>query len=82
MCIRDRLCIALGEYLGKDTIQYSYSADTRDAMGAPNARYNCVCSFQDGVTLHEGVRLEDVYKRQSLSTVSARSRALPGCSCR
>ena len=32
------LCIALGEYLGKDTIQYSYSADTRDAMGAPNAR--------------------------------------------
>ena len=53
------LCIALGEYLGKDTIQYSYSADTRDAMGAPNARYNCVCSFQDGVTLHEGVRLEE-----------------------
>ena len=28
-------------------------------MGAPNARYNCVCSFQDGVTLHEGVRLEE-----------------------
>jgi len=53
------LCIALGEYLGKDTIQYSYSADTRDAMGAPNARYNCVCSFQDGVTMHEGVRLEE-----------------------
>ena len=53
------LCIALGEYLGKETIQYSYSADTRDAMGAPNARYNCVCSFQDGVTLHEGVRLEE-----------------------
>ena len=43
------LCIALGEYLGKDTIQYSYSADTRDAMGAPNARYNCVLA----VTLRE-----------------------------
>lgn len=57
------LCIALGEYLGKDTIQYSYSADTRDAMGAPNARYNCVCSFQDGVTLHEGVRLEQSCRR-------------------
>ena len=57
------LCIALGEYLGKDTIQYSYSADTRDAMGAPNARYNCVCSFQDGVTLHEGVRLESSCNR-------------------
>ena len=53
------LCIALGEYLGKDTIQYSYSADTRDAMGAADALYNCVCSFQDGVTLHEGVRLEE-----------------------
>ena len=52
------LCIALGEYLGKDTIQYSYSADTRDAMGAPNARYNCVCSFQGGVDLPQGVRLE------------------------
>ena len=23
-------------------------------MSAPNARYNCVCSFQDGVTLHRG----------------------------
>ena len=57
------LCIALGEYLGKDTIQYSYSADTRDAMGAPNARYNCVCSFQDGVTLHEGVRLEELVQQ-------------------
>ena len=57
------LCIALGEYLGKDTIQYSYSADTRDAMGAPNARYNCVCSFQDGVTLHEGVRLEELVQK-------------------
>ena len=57
------LCIALGEYLGKDTIQYSYSADTRDAMGAPNARYNCVCSFQDGVTLHEGVRLEEFVQK-------------------
>ena len=53
------LCIALGEYLGKDTIQYSYSADTRDAVNVPDALYNCVCSFQDGVTLHEGVRLEE-----------------------
>ena len=36
LCLMGLLCIALGEYLGKDTIQYSYSADTRDAMGAPN----------------------------------------------
>ena len=57
------LCIALGEYLGKDTIQYSYSADTRDAMGAPNARYNCVCSFQGGVDLPQGVRLEQLVQK-------------------
>ena len=52
------LCIALGEYLGKDTIQYSYSADTRDAVNVPDALYNCVCSFQGGVDLPQGVRLE------------------------
>ena len=57
------LSLALRGYLGKDEIQYSYSADTRDAMGAPNARYNCVCSFQDGVTLHEGVRLEELVQK-------------------
>ena len=38
------LCIALGEYLGKDTIQYSYSADTRDAVNVPDALYNCTAS--------------------------------------
>ena len=53
------LCIGLGEYLGKEVIQYSYSGDTRDAMGVPDASYNCVCSFQDGVALHEGIRLEE-----------------------
>ena len=53
------LCIALGEYLGKEAIQYSYSADTRDAVNVPDALYNCVCSFQGGVDLPQGVRLEE-----------------------
>ena len=57
------LCIALGEYLGKDTIQYSYSADTRDAVNVPDALYNCVCSFQGGVDLPQGVRLEELLQQ-------------------
>lgn len=39
------LCMAMREYLGKEKIQYSYSSDTRDVAGVPNALYNCVCSF-------------------------------------
>ena len=52
------LSMAIGQYLGKEAIQYSYSADTRDAMKVPDALYNCVCSFQGGVDLPQGVRLE------------------------
>ena len=72
------LCIALGRYLGKDEIQYSYSADTRDAVGVPDALYNCVCSFQDSVTLREDTRLEelaagiDAYVRSTLTPESKR----------
>jgi len=54
------LSIALREYLGKDEIQYSYSADTRDVAGVPNALYNCVCSFQDSVKLTEETQLKDI----------------------
>ena len=35
------LCMAMREYLGKEKIQYSYSSDTRDVAGVPNALYNC-----------------------------------------
>ena len=54
------LCLALRGYLGKDDIQYSYSADTRKAAGVPDALYNCVCSFQHSVKLGDGTRLADI----------------------
>ena len=54
------LCLTMRQYLGKQEIQYSYSADTRDAAGVPDALYNCVCSFQDGVKLTADTRLADI----------------------
>ena len=54
------LSLALQGYLGKDEIQYSYSADTRKAAGVPDALYNCVCSFQDSVKLTGSTRLADI----------------------
>ena len=54
------LSLALRGYLGKDEIQYSYSADTRKAVGVPDALYNCVCSFQDSVKLTDSTRLADI----------------------
>ena len=54
------LSLALRSYLGKDEIQYSYSADTRREAGVPDALYNCVCSFQSSVKLNEDTRLADI----------------------
>ena len=54
------LSLALRSYLGKDEIQYSYSADTRREAGVPDALYNCVCSFQSGVKLNDDTRLADI----------------------
>ena len=54
------LSLALRGYLGKDEILYSYSADTRTEAGAPDALYNCVCSFQDNITLTGSTRLADI----------------------
>ena len=54
------LSLALRNYLGKDEIQYSYSADTRREAGVPDALYNCVCSFQSGVKLNDDTRLADI----------------------
>lgn len=54
------LSLALRGYLGKDEILYSYSADTRREAGAPDALYNCVCSFQDNITLTGSTRLADI----------------------
>ena len=53
------LCMAMREYLGKEKIQYSYSSDTRDVAGVPNALYNCVCSFEHTVQLQAQTRLAD-----------------------
>ena len=53
------LCMAMREYLGKEKIQYSYSSDTRDVAGVPNALYNCVCSFGHTVQLQAKTRLAD-----------------------
>lgn len=53
------LCMTMREYLGKEKIQYSYSSDTRDVAGVPNALYNCVCSFGHTVQLQAQTRLAD-----------------------
>lgn len=54
------LCQACRLYFGKDTVRYAYSTDTRDAVGVPNAQYNCVASFQGDVTFPQSARLQDV----------------------
>ena len=61
------LSLALRGYLGKDEIQYSYSADTRKAVGVPDALYNCVCSFQDSVKLTDSTRLADIVPAMNAS---------------
>ena len=74
------LCMAMQEYLGKENIQFSYSADTRDVAGVPNALYNCVCSFEHMVQLHPRTRLADFVAdvdadiRQDLQPQSKRRR--------
>lgn len=51
------LSLGVGEYLHKDEIQYSFSADTRKEAGVPNALYNCVCAYQHILPLGEAPRL-------------------------
>lgn len=53
------LSMGVGQYLGKQEVHYSYSADSRDAVNAPNALYNCVCSYQNIVSLEQGNHAED-----------------------
>ena len=53
------LSMGVGQYLGKQEVQYSYSADSRDAVNAPNALYNCVCSYQNVVSLEPGRHAAD-----------------------
>jgi len=53
-------CAAGRSYFGRDQLMYNYSADSRDALGAPKALYNCVASFQRPVTVRENDRLADL----------------------
>lgn len=54
------LCKAVRAYLDKDEVLYSYSTDARDALGAPNALYNCVASFQRKLPLAADAPLAEV----------------------
>lgn len=54
------LCKAVRAYLDKDEVLYSYSTDARDALGAPNALYNCVASFQRRLPLTADAPLAEV----------------------
>ncbi len=56
------LSLGVGEYLHKEEIQYSFSADTRDVAGVPDALYNCVCAYQHTLPAGQTVRLAEVAK--------------------
>ena len=58
-CLTALLTLSMRQYLGRDEIFYSYSADTRDDIGAPGAPYNCVTSFQGRAAFGPDPRLED-----------------------
>ena len=53
-------CEAGRTYFARDQLVYNYSADSRDALGTPNALYNCVASFQRPVTVQETDRMADL----------------------
>ena len=50
------------ENLKKDELLYTFAVDTRQAVGAPNALYNCIASFQRGVSMPESASFADVAK--------------------
>ncbi len=54
------LSLSLRPCIGRDRVEYCYSTDTRRAVGAPDAFYNCVASFRYGVDASTGVRLADI----------------------
>lgn len=53
------LCKAVQRYLEKESVLYSYSTDIRDALGVPNALYNCVASFQRELPLTADTPLKE-----------------------
>ena len=57
------LARAMGEYLGKEQVIYSFSADTRDVVDTPGALGNCITSFQEPVTFAPGDSFADYAPR-------------------
>ena len=54
------LSLSLQPLVGRETVEYCYSTDTRRTVGVPDAFYNCVASFRHGVAAGPGVRLADI----------------------
>lgn len=51
------VCEASGQYLGKEELIYSFPADLRRMLGLPNARYNCIATYQLPLKRTAGERL-------------------------
>ena len=51
------VCQAGRAYLGKEELIYSFAADLRGMLGLPNARYNCIATYQLPLRLTAGQRL-------------------------
>ena len=76
------LCKAVRAYLDKDEVLYSYSTDARDALGAPNALYNCVASFQRKLPLTADAPLAEVavgVDADLKENLSAEQKTVPYC---
>ena len=51
------VCQASGDYLEKEELVYSFPADLRGMLGLPNARYNCIATYQLPLKRTAGARL-------------------------
>ena len=51
------VCQGCGQYLEKDELLYSFAADLRETMSLPNARYNCIVTYQLPLKGAAGARL-------------------------
>ena len=54
------LSLSLQPFVDRDKVEYCYSTDTRRTLNVPEAFYNCVASFRNGVDAGPGVRLADI----------------------
>ena len=57
------ICQASRDYLGKEQLIYSYPADLRGMLGLPNARYNCIATYQLPLRLAAQDRLQDFVQK-------------------